>query len=93
MQRLRGGYAKCTAAYAQRSLREGAYAKPTRDCADWTIAYAADGTLKNNAAQLEVLSSSVIHLSVGVCQTLPGIQDELLIYNCQWGALYLPGNL
>ena len=83
MQRLRGGYAKCTAAYAQRSLREGAYAKPTRDCADWTIAYAADGTLKNNAAQLEVLSSSVIHLSVGVCQTLPGIQDELLIYNCQ----------
>ena len=37
MQRLRGGYAKCTAAYAQRSLREGAYAKPTRDSADWTI--------------------------------------------------------
>jgi hypothetical protein len=44
MQRLRGGYAKCTAAYAQRSLREGAYAKPTRDSADWTIAHAADGS-------------------------------------------------
>ena len=80
---LRSAYAAATRQLRELSLREGAYAKPTRDCADWTIAYAADGTLKNNAAQLEVLSSSVIHLSVGVCQTLPGIQDELLIYNCQ----------